>query len=158
MNKSLLFKNIKDLHNKTNNAANYVDIDYDVKRPENDPWTTKTRSTICRNDYAILNAYRLWLQSGRYDYIRSPIFGGLFENNLNDRVQFGVAAEDTVRSIIIEESAQKWPDIIVVNCEVRALVPQRQWWIKITIQDRNTKLIITDNEIRVEVGGADYQS
>jgi len=149
--KSLLAKDIKKLNNSINNAINYVDIDYDVKRDPSNPWTTKTRSTICRNDYAILNAYRLWLQSKRYDYVRAPDFGGLFENNLNDRVYFSPDNEEAVRQIVIEESAIKWPDITVLECHVTAIVQRREWLIRIVAQDKGTRLVLTDENLIIPV-------
>jgi len=152
--KSLLAKNIKRLNNNLNNAINYVDIDYDIKRPEDDPWTTKTRSMILYSDYAILNAYRLWLQSRRYDYVRAPLFGGLFDMALNDRVTFSVENEESVKAIIYEETAAKWPDITIIDCEVKAIIARREWHIRIVAQDKGTKLILTDPAIMVSVDSA----
>jgi len=150
-NKSLLLKNVKKFHETTNNSINYVDIDYDIKRPPEDPWTTHTRSMIPRNNYAILNGYRLWLQSKRYDYVRAPTFGGLFENNLNDRVTLSPANEETVKAIIIEETGNKWPSITIIACEVKAIMANREWRIKIIAQDKETKLVLQDDEIAVKI-------
>ena len=142
--KSLLAKKMSRLNNSLNNSINYVDIDFDVKRDANNPWTTRTRSTIVRNDYAILNAYRLWLKSKRYDYVRAPDFGGLFGMNLNDRVQFSEDNCDTVKAIIYEETAAKWPDITIIDCHVKAILHKREWWIKIIAQDKGTRMILSD--------------
>ena len=147
--KSLLIKDIDRLNKSLGGSINYIDIDYDIKRSKNDPWTTKTRSTICRNDYAVLNAYRLWLQSKKYDYIRAPSFGGLFENNLNDKVYFSAENEGTVRQLIIDESNQKWPDITILDCEVKAIMSNREWNIKIICQDKNSKMILRDENINI---------
>jgi len=153
MAKSLLVRDIEKLHNTLNDTIKYVDLDYDVKRPKSDPWTTKTRSLVCRNDYAILNGYRLWLQSRRYDYVRNPNFGGLFDSALNDRTPFGPEHEDTVRNIMIRESNEKWPDINVLSCEVKAIVAERRWHIKIVAQDKKTSLVLVDDNLFLDAEG-----
>jgi len=154
--KSLLGRNIKELTNTMADAISYVDIDYDVRRPENNKWTTKTRSLICYNDYAVLNAYRLWLQSRRYDYIRAPNFGGFFDNNLNDKVSFSPDNEATVSQLIINESAEKWPDIVVLDCQVTCKYAERNWHIKIIAQDKKTKMILKDENINVSIANDQF--
>jgi hypothetical protein len=149
--KSLLIKNIKDLSQKMGETITYVDIDYDVKRPADDPWTTHTRSTICKNDYAILNAYRLWLQSKHYDYIRNPEFGGFFENNLNDKFAFLPENEGAVAQALINESNLKWPDINVLNCEVTCDIKSRGWIVHIIAQDKGTRLVLIEENLKIDV-------
>jgi hypothetical protein len=146
-NKSLLFKNIKDLSKTVGDAIAYVDLDYEIKRPADDPWTTHTRSMVCKDDYAILNAYRLWLQSRRYDYIRSPSFGGFFENNLNDRFAFRPENEAGVSQALVQESNEKWPDINVLECNVTCDTKLRGWVVHILAQDKGTKMVLSDNNV-----------
>jgi hypothetical protein len=145
--KSLLVRNIKDLENKTAGAIKYVDLDYDLKRPASDPWTTHTRSMVCKNDYAILNGYRLWLQSKHYDYVRNPEFGGFFENNLNDKFTFIPENEPAVAQALVNESHVKWPDIEILDVKVTCDLRNRGWIVKITAQDKNTQMVFSDNNI-----------
>jgi hypothetical protein len=147
--KSLLIKNIKDLSQKMGETISYIDLDYDLKRPASDPWTTHTRSLVCKNDYAILNAYRLWLQSKHYDYLRNPEFGGFFENNLNDKFAFTPDNEQAVAQALVNESAAKWPDIVILECKVTCNYKDREWIVHIIAQDKGTLLVIQDNDIRI---------
>lgn len=143
MFKSLLARDLGDLGNSLDKKIKYVDIDFDVKRHEQDPWTTKTRSTFCKDDYAILNAYRMWLLSKKYDYCRSPSFGGLFGDRLNDKVTFSVDNEEVVKDLIKNQTAEKWPDITLIDVEVTADIPTRQWKVRILAQDKGTKLVLS---------------
>lgn len=147
--KSLLGKNIKQLTDSMNNSIKYIDIDYRILNDPDDPWTTHTRSMILHNDYALLNGYRLWLQSKKYDYIRAADFGGLFSNQLNDKVYFSEENEEVVKQLILDESALKWPDIIIIDCKVKAIQQTREWLIHIIIQDKNTKLVMSDDNILI---------
>jgi hypothetical protein len=146
MVKSLLVKNIKDLSQKMGDTISYVDIDYEVKRPTNNAWTTHTRSMVCKNDYAILNAYRMWLQSKHYDYLRNPNFGGFFENNLNDKVAFSPENEGVVAELLVNESKAKWPDITVLDVKVTCNMKDREWIVQVVAQDKGSSLIFAVNE------------
>jgi hypothetical protein len=147
--KSILTRNFKDLSSKMGDSIKYVDLDYEVKRSKDDPWTTHTRSTVCHNDYAILNAYRLWLQSKHYDYIRAPGFGGFFDNNLNDRFTFNVANEKAVSQALVAESAEKWPQITILECNVTCDMANRGWIVHIIAQDNVTKMVLNDQPVFV---------
>lgn len=140
MFKSLLARDLNELSNSLDQKIKYVDIDFDVK---NTGWTTKTRSTFCKDDAAILNAYRMWLLSKKYDYCRAPGFGGLFGDRLNDKVTFSVENEPVVKDLIINQTAEKWPDITLIDVEVKAIIEKREWYIRIMAQDKTTKLIMT---------------
>jgi len=153
--RSLLGRSIDALKNSMNDAINYVDVDYELRRPEDDPWTTATRATVVRDDRAVLNAYRMWLKSKRYDYARVPDFGGLFDNNLNDRVTFSPDNEETVRQIIMDETSQKWPAIALIDCQVQAIVSEKRWHVRIIAQDKNTRMVLADDGIYVAVEESD---
>ena len=141
MFKSLLARDLNELSNSLDQKIKYVDIDFEVKNKEG--WTTRTRSTFCKDDAAILNAYRMWLLSKKYDYCRAPGFGGLFGDRLNDHVTFSVDNEPVVRDLIINKTAEKWPDITLLDVEVKANIPNREWYVRILAQDKTTKLILT---------------
>jgi hypothetical protein len=136
---SILKKSLKDLKKTMGDTINFVDVDYEVI-----PDHKTTRSTIMKDERAIANAYRLWLQSGKFDYIRNPNFGGFFDNQLNDRFPFSPDSEEDVKIALINETKEKWPDLILINTEVKCNFAQRNWWIRTTIADRNTGLVSTE--------------
>ena len=96
-----------------------------------------------KNERAVANAYRLWLQGSAYDYVRRPHFAGFFDNQLNDRFPFDPSSEDGVAQALREETAQKWPDIQLIDVEVKCRFSQRDWWVRVTIADKNTLLTDT---------------
>jgi hypothetical protein len=133
---SILRNSLKDLKKTMGDTINFVDIDYDVI-----PDHKTTRSTIMRDERAITNAYRLWLQSKKWDYIRKPNFGGFFDNNLNDRFVFSPDSEEDVKKALIEETRMRWPDLQVIDCNVKCLFSKRAWHVQVIIRDKNTGLI-----------------
>lgn len=143
--KSVLLDNFDDLQSKLSNPINYVDIDYNLLNPESSQGFTKTRSTILHGDYAILNAYRLWLQSKKYDYIRSPTFGGIFEFMLNDKFSFSTDNEENVAEYIREKTASHWPQIVLLGVEVKADMNSRIWNIHLIAQDKRSGMILNDS-------------
>jgi len=142
--KSLLLEDIKDLNNKLNTPINYIDLDYNLIDPGNSQGKTRTRNTVLHGDYAILNAFRLWLQSKKYDYIRAPNFGGMFDMALNDKFPFRKESEGSVRDYIIAESALHWPQINVLEIEVTAELEKKNWLIRILAQDKGSGLVLSD--------------
>jgi hypothetical protein len=143
---SILKKSLPVLKKAMNDSINFVDLDYEVL-----PDHKTTRSTIMRDDRAIANAYRLWLQSNKNDYIRNPGFGGFFDNSLNDRFKFSPDSEDGVKTALIARTKELWPDLVVIDCEVKCNLARRNWFIKIMIADKNTGMAISsiDTEIAV---------
>lgn len=142
--KSLLLDNIEDLNKKLNTPVNYIDLDYNLIDPGNSQGKTHTRTTVLNGDYAILNAYRMWLQSKKYDYIRAPDFGGMFDNALNDRFPFKKESEQSVRDFIISESALHWPQINIIEIKVTAELEKKNWLIHILAQDKGSGLVLSD--------------
>ena len=137
--KSLLFQNkVPDV------KINYLDIDYDPRTPEASQGLTKTRSPVLRGQYAILNAYRLWLQSRRNDYVRAPEFGGIFDANLNDVAQFRPENSQVVEDYIVNKSNQNWPQIEILSIDVKAIVSERRWRIHLIILDKGSGLMMED--------------
>jgi hypothetical protein len=137
-----LLKKTTKMLDEPKGYINFVDIDYQIIEDPDHPYTTKTRKVIERNYEAIINPYRMWLQSKRNDYIRAPKFGGLFQFALNDRVQFLPENEGLVKQIIMDESAEKFPEIPVVGCDVKCLLAEKSWQIDIIVQDIYTKNVI----------------
>ena len=149
MAKSLLVKDLKNLNTLLENKLNFIDIDYNVSDPGTSHGKTHTRSMITKNEYALLNGYRMWLQSKNYDYIRMPYFGGLFSSALNDRFHLSKDNEEAVADLIRTETEEKWPDINLLDCKVTANVSKREWLIRIVAQDKNTRLVLHEDDILI---------
>lgn len=130
------------LEKQTDNQIDYIDIDYEINRPATDPWTTHTRSFIEKNQYAVENSYRMWLQSKKYDYLRQPDFGGPLEN-MNQKYPFNQEGEVAVHDMIVEKTQENWPSLTLLRCDVKADIPNRKWEIKVVILDNVTKLPVT---------------
>lgn len=133
-----LLKKTEKLLEEPQGTINFVDIDYKLVEDPDDPYTTSTRKMVEHNFEAILNPYRMWLQSKRDDYIRKPNWGGFFQFALNDKVQFKTENEDIVREMIISESNSKFPDLNIVGCTVKAVIADRNWDVEIVVQDKYT--------------------
>jgi|SRR5574344_309936 hypothetical protein len=136
-----LLKKTEKLIQKPEGSLNTVDIDYEVLSDPDDPWTVSTRSLEEVKYNAILNAYRLWLNSDKYDYIREPDIGGLFQNHLNDKVQFSTKNEDKVKEILINLTNEVFPNIEIVECNVTAVINKRQWKIEVIVKDKTTDMV-----------------
>lgn len=149
---SILKRSLPELKKTMDDKINFVDIDYEVVNPKKslangtEPWTTKTRKTVMRDAEAIANAYRLWLQSGKYDYVRKPNLGGFFDSQLNDRFPFSPESEEDVKTALINETKEKWPDLTLVDVEVKCKESTRSWWIRVgAMIENNSNLPIIEN-------------
>lgn len=131
-----LLKKTEKLLEEPQGTVNFIDIDYKLLEDPDDPYTTSTRKMIEHNFEAILNPYRMWLQSKRTDYIRQKNWGGLFEFALNDKVQFKTENESVVREMIISQSNEKFPDLSILDCKVKAVIRDRNWDVEIVVQDK----------------------
>jgi hypothetical protein len=146
MVKSLLVSDIDELNKKLTAPINYLDLDYNALSP--DPGTTQgkthTRTRVLHGEYAVLNAYRLWLQSRKYDYIRAPDFGGMFDSALNDKFPFKKESEGEVQEFIRSESAEHWPQIEILDIKVTAELAKKNWIIHIFARDQNSGMVLND--------------
>lgn len=129
-----LLKKVQKLLEKPASEVNVIDIDHDAFLPK---WDTISRSTIEKNHYARLNAYRMWLKSGKYDYLRRPNVGGLFANNLNDIATVIPENESLVKETIIEETKKQFPLLNILECRVKAITQERKWEIYIKVLDES---------------------
>lgn len=131
-----LLKKTEKLLEEPQGTVNFIDIDYKLLEDPDDPYTTSTRKMVEHNFEAILNPYRMWLQSKRTDYIRQKNWGGFFEFALNDKVQFKTENESVVREMIISQSNEKFPDLTILDCKVKAIIRDRSWDVEIVVQDK----------------------
>ena len=131
-----LLKKTEKLLEEPQGTVNFIDIDYKLLEDYDDPYTTSTRKMVEHNFEAILNPYRMWLQSKKTDYIRQKNWGGFFEFALNDKVQFKTENESVVREMIISQSNEKFPDLTILDCKVKAIIRDRNWDVEIVVQDK----------------------
>lgn len=131
-----LLKKTEKLLEEPQGIINFIDIDYKLLEDPDDPYTTTTRKMVERNFEAILNPFRMWLQSKKTDYIRQKDWGGLFQYQLNDRVRLHPNNEETVRELIVSQAEEKFPELSIVDCKVEADVPNRNWKVDIIVQDK----------------------
>ena len=134
---TLLKKTVKLLE-EPQGTANFIDIDYKLIEDPDEPYTTITRKMIEHNFEAILNPYRMWPQSKKTDYIRQKNWGGLFQFALNDKVKLREKNADAVKELILGQSAEKFPELLVLDCKVEANIRDRKWEIDIIVQDKYT--------------------
>jgi len=131
-----LLKKTEKLLEEPQGIINFIDIDYKLLEDPDDPYTTITRKMVERNFEAILNPFRMWLQSKKTDYIRQKDWGGLFQYQLNDRVRLHSNNEETVRELIVSQAEEKFPELSIIDCKVEADVPNRNWKVDIIVQDK----------------------
>lgn len=141
MANDFLLGKVKKLLEKPESEINVLDIDHDVFL---DKWDTVSRSTVEKNHYARLNAYRMWLKSKKYDYNRRPDVGGLFSNNLNDVAPLAPENEQLVKDLIVSETNKQFPLLKVLDCQVKAHVAERRWEVKIRILDESDGAIMEE--------------
>lgn len=129
---SVLLKNIKTLKNSLKESISYVDLNY--KGIDSDG------SVTVDNEKAVGDRYRLWLQTGTYDYHRNPNFGGFMEEYVIKRP----LSEDNARYIetmLRSETHAKFPEIELVDCKVTPNFSQRRWEIKVSVLDKRTGVL-----------------
>ena len=124
-----------DLFEEPEGNANIIDLDFALIDDNND-WNTVTRSMVEKNSFAVMNSYRMWLDSKRGDYIReNPDESGYFQFALNNKYLFEKANEENSKNDIIRLTGERFPLIRLVDCSVTANYGTMQWDIKIAIED-----------------------
>lgn len=86
---------------------------------------------------AAINAYSMWLQSAPFDYIREPYFGGFFHNLLRE-YEFDPASEERIRQDLIKETNEKFPNITILDLEVKMNEGKKGWDVHIHVTDNIT--------------------
>lgn len=138
---NFLLKKASKILDRPQSSANVFDIDYDVF-----PEKTLQRDTIEENHYARLNAFRMWLLSGKGDYIRNPGFGGLIANRFNDIASVKEENESIIRDTILNAAAEQFPGITLENLTVKAKPTERRWEIQVIVVDESDSARMGLNE------------
>lgn len=136
--KNTLLSKTEDLLKEPQGTVNFIDLDYKLLEDPDDPYTTSTRKMVEKNYEAILNPYRMWLQSDRGDYIREADAGGMFQFALNDKFKFAVSEETAVSDYILSESKARFPELAFVSCKAKCIMADRKWDIEVVVQDKYT--------------------
>lgn len=128
-----LIEKMIELFDEPESSSNIIDVDFDIAEKN---YETQTRSTVEKNSFAVLNAYRMWLASRRGDYIReAPDESGYFQFSLNDKYSFESTNEALIKQDIINLTSQRFPLLRVIDCTVKANQMTRKWDIKVVIED-----------------------
>jgi hypothetical protein len=136
MTKAAIEKQIKAINDSFKKDLNYLDLNYKVVEPEE-----KGRGITLGGGDVIINQLKIWLQSGRYDYIRKPDYAGFFDNQLNDRYPFSPDSEEAIKGDLVSTVETMFPQIEVLACDVNCDFNARKWKVRLAVKDRITGVI-----------------
>lgn len=132
---SKLKRSYPQIVKKVQENLDYVDYDYRGKNENN--------SIRISGASPLLNAYKMWLQSGKGDYIRNYGFGGFFSLNLNE-YEFSPNSESRIKTDLIAKTKELWPEINLIDVQVTCVLAKKYWKVKVSVQDNLTGLVAID--------------
>lgn len=132
MASSIIERNIKSLKSNLKANLSYVDIDY--------KGFTDGQASVLYDGKAIVNQYKMWLQSKPYDYIRNPDRGGFCFINLK-KYRFDPSSEKAIAKELTTLTQQNFANIQVVDIKVTCEEALRAWRIQVRIIDTITHLL-----------------
>lgn len=97
----------------------------------------------------VLNAYKMWLQSSKSDYIRNYGFGGFFMRNLNE-YEFSPDSEAMIKQDLINKTKEIFPEIDLLSVEVKCMTPDRYWKVKVAVKDTLIGYVALDMAVNGE--------
>lgn len=127
-----LLKQIKNLQNSMKDSIDYFDVNY---KEIDEKGSIAVRGLPC-----VLQKYKLWLMSDKYDYHRSPGYGG-FLTKYVVKTPLSEANALSIQSSLIVETEKNFPDIKLLECKIIPNFSQRRWEIKVVPQDKRSGLI-----------------
>lgn len=90
---------------------------------------------------AVMNAYRFWLLSGKWDYVRQPEYAGFFDRWCNEYPMTS-AGEASLVSALISKTSEAFGDMIQLNdVSAKADVVSRRWSVNVEPIDVATGLV-----------------
>lgn len=95
-----------------------------------------------------INAYKMWLQSGKGDYIRNYGFGGFFVRNLNE-YEFSPNSEEQIKEDLIQKTKELFPQVNLISIDVKCMLYDRYWKVHVIVQDGLTGLVGMDEEVKI---------
>ena len=129
---SVLLKNINSLRSSLKENISYIDLNY--------RGIDNNESVSVHDEKAVSDRFKIWLQSGAFDYHRNPEFGGFLETHVTKKP----LSEETCRQIEAELKAEanaKFPEITLLDCNVSCNLSLRRWEIKVSVLDNKTGLL-----------------
>lgn len=131
---SVLLKNINTLKAALKDSIDYVDLRYNG--------IDDTGSVTINDEKCIMDKYKIWLQSGTNDFHRNPAYGGFLEKEVV-KTPLSSANAEAIKSKLYARTAELFPNIELVECEVNANMTKRRWEIKVAVMDLTTGLVDT---------------
>lgn len=139
---SILLKNYNKLKESLKETVNAVDLDYRANREDSEG---NLIVPVIRGASPMLNEYKLWLQSSKTDYIRNYEYGGFFNLNLNE-YPFSPDSEERIAQDLRDKTAELFPNIYLMDVQVKCMSPERYWRVKVVVADKETGMIAADME------------
>lgn len=152
---SVLLQNIKTLEATINENIAYTDVNFRgiVNRTkevtdENGRKKQYVEQTVTVSNAACLrDQFRIWLMSCTNDFHRNPNNGGFLEKNVVKR-PFIDENCPVIEALLRSEAESKFPNLKIMDIEVKCNHSTRQWMIKVSILDKKTGLV--DNTMYVD--------
>lgn len=138
-----LLKQIKQLQNSLKDSIDYFDVNY---KGIDDKGSITVKGISC-----VLQKYKLWLVSDKYDYHRNPDYGG-FLGKYVVKTPLSVANAKTIEANLRMETESNFPTIKLLDCRVVANMDKRRWEIAVVPQDTRSGLI--DNSMVTGAGSS----
>lgn len=131
MSSSIIERNLAELSSAMAANISYTDLSYKPLGKD---------GIALSLEKPILNAYKLWLQSGKRDYIREPNKGGIFSNMLRE-YPFDPSSEPLVETLIRQTTETEYPSIKLLDVKVKCNRKERKWEIAVVVSDKLTGLV-----------------
>lgn len=129
---SVMLQNIEALKSSLKENISYIDVRY------ND--IDEYGSITVENGTAVINRFKIWLQSGSTDYHRNPELGGFMEKYVVKKP----LTEDSCRQIeanLKAESFKYFPEITITDINVNCNLVKRRWEIRVSVLDNKTGIL-----------------
>lgn len=136
MASSVIARNIKQLEKSLQKNIDYLDLDYRGVDKE-------VYNVELTKGSAVLNAYKMWLQSRSTSYIRHTGYGGFLTETIH-QYPFTIESEEQIISDLRSLSVEEWPEIELLECEVHCMSPAKYWKVRVAVRDKITNLLAYD--------------
>lgn len=136
MSSSVIMRNLKQLNKSLQKNIDYLDLDY--RGVDKDvPSIELTKGS------PLLNAYKMWLQSRSTSYVRNAGYGGFLTETIH-QYPFTPDSENAIVEDLKSLTNQEWPNINLLECEVKCMAPKKYWKVRVAVQDKITDLVAYD--------------
>lgn len=129
---SVMLQNIEALKSSLKENVSYIDVRY------ND--IDEYGSITVENGTAVINRFKIWLQSSSTDYHRNPELGGFMEKYVVKKP----LTEDSCRQIeanLKAEAFKYFPEITITDINVSCNLVKRRWEIRVSVLDNKTGIL-----------------